>query len=104
MSNNACTRRDFLKAASLAPLALSLQTTSKAIPKANEMLLYIGTYTTGKSEGIYIYRMNMATGELKHSATAKGIVNPSFLAIDSRRRYLYAVNEMDEFSGQPGGA
>lgn len=104
MSNNACTRRDFLKAASLFPLALSLQTTSKAIPKAKELLLYIGTYTTGKSEGIYLYRMNMTTGELKHAGTTKGVVNPSFLAIDGRRRYLYAVNEVDEFGGKKSGA
>lgn len=104
MTNNACTRRSFLKTAALLPLTLSLPAISTARQKTQEMLLYIGTYTSGKSEGIYIYRMNMATGELKHSGTAKGIVNPSFLAIDSRRRYLYAVNEVDEFGGKPSGA
>ncbi|MGA9994421.1 MAG: lactonase family protein [Pyrinomonadaceae bacterium] len=104
MSNNAYARRDFLKTAALLPLTLSLHTTSTAREKAKEMLLYIGTYTSGKSEGIYIYRMNTTTGELKHSGTAKGVVNPSFLAIDSRRRYLYAVNEVDEFGGKKSGA
>ena len=61
-----------------------------------EMLLYVGTYTSGrsKSEGIYLYRMNSATGELKHFKTVKGVVNPSFLAIDPRGRHLYAVNEV----------
>ncbi|MGH9883474.1 MAG: lactonase family protein, partial [Pyrinomonadaceae bacterium] len=31
-------------------------------------------------------------------------VNPSFLTIDGSRQYLYAVNEVGEFSGKPGGA
>ena len=104
MSKNAYTRRDFLKTAAVLPFTLSLQSTATAKQKMKEMLLYIGTYTSGKSEGIYVYRMNMDTGELKHSATVKGVVNPSFLAIDGRRRYLYAVNEVDEFGGKKSGA
>jgi 6-phosphogluconolactonase len=64
----------------------------------------VGTYTSGKSEGIYLYRLNLASGELKHFSTAKGISNPSFLAIDAERRHLYAVNEETEFQGKPGGA
>lgn len=27
-------------------------------PNQNELLVYVGTYTTGESEGIYVYRMN----------------------------------------------
>src|SRR5438105_15713932 len=64
----------------------------------------MGTYTTGKSEGIYLYRMNLASGELKHVATTKGVVNPSFLALAPSRRYLYAVNEVQEFAGRKSGA
>src|SRR2546423_7119886 len=69
-----------------------------------ELLLYVGTYTTGKSEGIYLYRFNLATGELRHFRTVSGGVNPSFLALDPQRRTLYAVNEVSEFKGKPGGA
>ncbi len=65
-----------------------------------ELLVYIGTYTRGKSEGIYVYRMESSTGVLKFASVAKGINNPAFLAIDSQQRYLYAVNE----SGKPSGA
>jgi 6-phosphogluconolactonase len=68
------------------------------------MLLYVGTYTTGRSEGIYLYRMNLSAGELKAVGATKGVVNPSFLALDPRRRYLYSVNEVSEFAGSPGGA
>ncbi|HJQ24531.1 MAG TPA: lactonase family protein [Blastocatellia bacterium] len=70
----------------------------------HELLLYVGTYTSGKSEGIYLYRFNLATGALRRLRTFGGVVNPSFLAIDPRRRALYAVNEVSEMNGQAGGA
>jgi 6-phosphogluconolactonase len=70
----------------------------------DELTLYVGTYTSGKSQGIYLYRMNPSTGELRHFSTVKGVVNPSFLAIDPQRRHLYAVNEVEDFNRQPAGA
>jgi len=73
-------------------------------PPTQELLLYVGTYTSGKSEGIYVYKFDLSSGEFKHLSTAKGVVDPSFLAIDPRRRHLYAVNEIEEFGGKPGGA
>lgn len=68
-----------------------------------EMTLFIGTYTSGTSEGIYVYRMNSQTGELKMFSSIKS-ENPSFLALDRTKRFLYAVNEVKEFEGKPGGA
>jgi len=77
---------------------------TKQQPNANEKLVYVGTYThKGASEGIYIYRLEMATGALTLAGVAGGVQNPSFLALDPQRRYLYAVNETMEFAGQPGG-
>ena len=67
-------------------------------------LVYIGTYTQGKSEGIYVYRLDPSTGALEHASTAAGVDNPSYLAIDPRQRYLYAVNEVSEFEGKSSGA
>ena len=64
----------------------------------------MGTYTTGKSEGIYLYRLNLTSGELRHINTTSGVVNPSFLALAPSRRYLYAVNEVDNFGGKQSGA
>ncbi len=61
-------------------------------------------YTTGKSEGIYLYRLNLASGEMKHVATTKGVTNPSFLTLTTNRRYLYAVNEVEDFAGRKSGA
>ena len=39
--------------------------------EARELTLYVGTYTSGNSEGIYVYRMDQATGELKRIKLSK---------------------------------
>ena len=59
-----------------------------------QSLVYVGTYTGGESEGIYVYRMDPSSGALEFSSKATGIENPSFLDIDPSRRFLYAVAEM----------
>jgi len=108
MSDNATTRRHFLRGVGSGTLGLALSGTLRARSYRNErpeeLLVYVGTYTTGKSEGIYLYQMNLSTGELKHVSTTAGVVNPSFLTVDPQRRYLYAVNEVSDFGGKPSGA
>ena len=69
-----------------------------------ELTLYVGTYTTGKSEGIYNCRLKLATGALARVGVTKGVVNPSYLTIAPNGRWLYAVNEVEEFKGQTSGA
>ena len=69
-----------------------------------QILVYIGTYTSGRSEGIYVYRLDLATGALEAAGKATGIVNPSFLTLDPQGRCLYAVNEVSEFGGKSSGA
>jgi len=59
--------------------------------------LLVGTYTQpGKSDGVYVYTFNSTTGELTAKSEAKGIRNPSFLAISRDRKYVYAVNETSD--------
>src|SRR5215475_16073483 len=103
MSSNQFTRREFVKVSGAAALAHSIPVAQHRSTRSNELLLYVGTYTNGKSEGIYVYRMNPDGGELKHATTVKGVSNPSFLAIDPKRRFLYAANESGEFAGKKGG-
>jgi 6-phosphogluconolactonase len=69
-----------------------------------EWLVYVGTYTTGKSEGLYVYRMDASTGELKYSSQVKGVDNPTFLTIDKQRQALYALYEIHEHEGGESGA
>src|SRR2546423_12499653 len=61
--------------------------------------LVIGTYTKGKSEGIYVYLFNAQTGDVQYEHTIKGVANPSYLAIAPGRKQIYSVT-MDK--GQSG--
>jgi 6-phosphogluconolactonase len=57
--------------------------------------LIVGTYTNpGKSNGMYVYTFNSATGELAYKAQSTPIKNPSFLTVSSDRKYVYAVSEV----------
>lgn len=69
--------------------------------KSNECLVYFGTYTSGKSKGIYVSRFDTASGKLSAPELAAETTNPSFVAIHPSHRFLYAVGEL---SGKKGGA
>src|SRR5262245_2899077 len=72
---------------------------------AQDLLTYFGTYTNGgKSKGIYCYRLDLKTGKLTSVGVTEGIKNPSFLAIHPSGKFLYAVSEVNDAEGKPGGA
>jgi 6-phosphogluconolactonase len=52
---------------------------------------FIGTYTKGKSRGIYSATLDLATGQLGLPELAAEAPNPTFLALSPDRRFLYAV-------------
>ena len=62
--------------------------------------VYIGTYTDGKSKGIYGFRFQPAAGKLEALGLMAESVNPSFLAVHPNRQYLYAVNETESSLGR----
>jgi 6-phosphogluconolactonase (cycloisomerase 2 family) len=72
--------------------------------------VYVGSRTTkernARGEGIQVYRVE-PTGEWTHVQLVKGLVNPSFLAFDKRKQYLYAVHgdmsEITSFGIAPTG-
>jgi 6-phosphogluconolactonase len=86
-------------------LLFSLVTASaaKESPKG-KYLLFVGTYTEKGSKGIYAYRFDAASSELTPLGVAAETTNPSFLAIDPTRRFLYAVNEVPKYKGADSGA
>ena len=101
----AVARREFLKIAGLGTLGLALPRLAFAhIERPGELPFYVGTYTSGKSKGIYLYSLNLTSGKLKYVATTEGVKDPSFLAVAPSHRYLYAVNEVEEFGGKKSGA
>ena len=59
---------------------------------AQSFYMFVGTYTTGKSEGIYVYKFNTSTGDASRLSTISS-VNPSYLAISNGGKFLYSVNE-----------
>lgn len=80
----------------------------------DELYVYVGTYTrpirfgtnrvlNGRGEGIYVFHMDPHSGSLEPCGTIKEVVNPSFLAMNPEKPFLYAVNEMKEFRGEPTG-
>ncbi|HTU23355.1 MAG TPA: lactonase family protein [Gemmataceae bacterium] len=86
-----------LLAAFAAPVAAEAAKTTK-------YWVYVGTYTGGKSKGIYRCELDTATGKLSEPALVAETTNPSFLAIHPSNRYLYAVGEVGKFNGKPSGA
>lgn len=70
----------------------------------SQMWVYLGTYTRGKSKGIYVLKLDMATGALSEPALAAETTDPSFLTIHSNKKFLYAVGEMNNFEGKRAGA
>ena len=81
-----------------------LPTVTSAQKGSKNYFLYVGTYTTGESKGIYVYRYNSSTGQLTSLGLAAQTTNPSFLAVAPNHKFLYAVNELQNYKGEKSGA
>jgi len=104
MNHHDTSRRQFLSLAGLSVSGLALGSARKRSSQS-ELIVYVGTYTNnGRSQGIYVCRLDLSSGELKQIDVAKGVANPSFLTLDPKGRFLYAVNEVKEFEGKAVGA
>ena len=83
----------------ISPLILALLIATFAMaaiaapPENNEIAVYFGTYTGPKSKGIYLSRLDLASGKLSAPTLAAETEQPSFLALHPNRQFLYAVNE-----------
>jgi len=75
----------------------------KSLARIDE-LIYIGTNTGGKSQGIYVFKLSMSTGQLTPLGLAAPSNSPAFLAVDPTHRYLYAVNEVGDYQGGKTGS
>ena len=65
---------------------------------AQNVSLYVGSYTNTESEGIYYYDFNTATGKLTNKKLAIQAENPSFITFSANKQFLYAVSESDKGS------
>ena len=60
---------------------------------SDESYLLVGTYTSAKSDGIYVYKFNSADGSFTPVSNASGAKNPSYLAVSPNEKFVFAVNE-----------
>ena len=102
MTLDKVSRRQFMKAGGIGLLGAFAARANALSQQERKFVLYVGTYTSGKSEGIYGYHMD-GTGALTRFTSIMS-VNPSFLTVDRSKRFLYAVNEVSDYLGKPSGA
>src|SRR5580698_408814 len=71
--------------------------------KPGSILVYIGTYTGKKSEGIYVLHLDPATGSLTKPELAGKMTSPSWVTIHPNHKFLYAVGEAGPEGAKVGG-
>lgn len=102
MQNRTVTRRGFLAAGVTAPLALAAppQTSDR---QARSILAYVGT-SKPHGEGIYLMRLDVASGKLTRLKVFPFDRNPTWLALNPRQPRLYSANEVSNFDGTTTGS
>ena len=106
----AFSRRNFLVGAAAATAMCSAVGRAGALGshwRGSRQFAYLGTYTGavgngGNGEGIYLYEVDAASGELELVKLAAPSNSPSFLAASVSGEFLYAVNEISTFEGTNG--
>jgi 6-phosphogluconolactonase len=71
---------------------------------SGDLLVYFGTYTGEKSKGVYVSRLDLASGALSVPELAGETASPSFLAVHPSQNFLYAINEIGNFQGKESGS
>ena len=94
-------RREFIgrTAAALAYAARP----AAAAGSAGFFYAYVGTYTPNGG-GIYLFRVERASGALMQLQVVDDIRNPSWLAVNAAQSRLYAISEIDNYQGGHTGA
>lgn len=67
----------------------------ESLPDSTSLYLLVGTYTSGSSEGLYIYRFDTITGKSEYKSLTR-ISNPSFLTVSNDEKFVYTVSENDD--------
>lgn len=105
MTQQAISRRRFLAATAAFAASQGLRATAQSTPE--RVRAYIGTYTgahgaAGHGEGIEQFELDLRNGELSRRARTINTPNPSWITSHPSKKYLYAVNEIDNFDGGNG--
>ena len=65
----------------------------------NILTAYVGTYTNGKSRGIYRINFNKKSKEIENIDVAYEVENPTYLALATDRHVLYSTCKIDDKAG-----
>ena len=103
-------RRTFLKSTAALALAQSAFGAAQTVParsKSGKLFAYVGTYTSAvdggaNGEGIYLFEMDTHTGELANRKLVAKVPNPSWIVIHPSKKYLYTINEVNNYVGNTG--
>lgn len=83
---------------------------TQAADTAKPTYVYVGSYTkdppgggSNNPVGVSVFRFDPQTGALTPVQQVPS-ANPSFVALDPSRRFLYVVNEIDDFEGHRSGS
>ncbi len=94
----------------IAAASLMLPAAAQAAGKPEAIYAYVGSYTkdppgggSNNPVGLSVFRLNPATGGLTPVQQVES-PNPSFVALDPSRRFLYVINEIDNYQGKNGSA
>ena len=110
-SNGNISRRELLKqsvAFAMLRSALTPLHASAAGGRSGKILAYVGTYSAAvdgggsNGKGIYLFEMDITSGELSLINLAAEARNASWLSLDPSGRHLYAINEVADFDGNSG--
>ena len=72
---------------------------SNAADAADNIFVYLGTYTAGDSEGIYVSTLDREAGTLSNPKLAAKADNPAFVALHPSKPFLYSVSEVRSPAG-----
>jgi 6-phosphogluconolactonase len=82
----------------------------RAADTSGPMFVYVGSYTknppgggSNNPVGLSVFGFDPATGALSPVQQVQS-ANPSFVALDPSRRFLYVINEIDDYEGQKSGS
>ena len=104
-------RRNFMAAALTTVSAVALLAQPDiALGNTAARFAYVGSYTkdppgggNDNPVGLSVFSVDPATGEFSLIQQVPS-ANPSFVALDPKQRFLYVINEIDDYQGQNTGS
>ncbi|GAB2521438.1 lactonase family protein [Spirosoma aerophilum] len=83
-------------------VSMMVSTALSAQAQSGKEMMYVGTYSTRGSEGIYVFEFDRKAGIMQPVQAVSNKKSPSFLAVHPSGNYLYSANEGADKKGGVG--